>query len=99
KLGCELPIQLWYLGDHEMDAEMARLVAPFGVECVDALSVAALNPCRILDGWGLKPYMIKHAPYREVLLLDADNVPVRDPTFLFELAECRSHGAILWRDL
>jgi GT2 family glycosyltransferase/NifU-like protein involved in Fe-S cluster formation len=99
RLGCRLPIQLWYLGDAELDARMERLVAPLGVECVDAHAVARAHPCRILRGWELKPYMIKHSPFREVLLLDADNVPLRDPTFLFEEPEYRAHGSIFWPDL
>jgi hypothetical protein len=40
-----------------------------------------------LGGWQLKPYSIVHCPFREVLFLDADNVPLRDPTFLFECDE------------
>jgi hypothetical protein len=98
ELGCELPVQLWYLGEGELDAQMERLVAPFDVRCIDAHSVAATNPCRILSGWGLKPYMIKHAPFKDVLLLDADNIPVRDPTFLFDSAEYQRQGAIFWPD-
>jgi hypothetical protein len=35
---------------------------------------------------------------RGVLLLDADNVPVRDPTFLFESAPYRATGALFWPD-
>jgi hypothetical protein len=34
--GCTLPIQLWYLGDGEMDPYMKRVLQPLGVECVDA---------------------------------------------------------------
>ena len=98
KLGCQLPIQLWYLGENEVDSKMKEIMAPFDVHCVDALSVAEVSPCRILDGWALKPYMIKHCPYKDVILIDADNVPVRDPTFLFESSEYRNLGAILWPD-
>ncbi|GIX04286.1 MAG: hypothetical protein KatS3mg114_0155 [Planctomycetaceae bacterium] len=34
--GCELPIQLRYLGEGECDPYMKRLLKPFGIECVDA---------------------------------------------------------------
>src|SRR5262249_11525741 len=37
-------------------------------------------------------------PFREVILLDADNVPVLDPTFLFDTPEFRETGAIFWPD-
>jgi ADP-heptose:LPS heptosyltransferase len=98
RLGCALPIQLWYLGKKEMDSAMKTLVAPLGVECVDATRVRKKFPVRILKGWELKPYAIVHSPYREVLLLDADNVPVINPEFLFTTPEFRATGAIFWPD-
>ena len=33
------------------------------------------------------------------MLIDADNVPVRDPAFLFETAKYRETGALFWPDL
>lgn len=97
-LGCPLPIQLWHLGENEMDESMRRLVAPYGVECVDAERLAELWPARRLRGWELKAYALVHCPFQEILLLDADNVAVRDPTFLFDTPEFREHGAIFWPD-
>ncbi|MDV7402582.1 hypothetical protein RZS08_64770, partial [Arthrospira platensis SPKY1] len=46
----------------------------------------------------LKPYAILHSHFREVLLLDADNVPVRDPSFLFATAPFQQTGALFWPD-
>ena len=98
RLGCSLPIQIWHLGKKEMDARMKALLAPLGVECVDATKVRKKFPARILQGWELKPYALLHSPYREVLLLDADNVPVVNPEFLFATPEFRATGAIFWPD-
>ncbi len=98
RLGCTLPIQLWHLGPEELDATMAALVAPFGVTCIDALEVRKQHPARILNGWELKAYAILHSPFQEVLLLDADNVAVVNPEFLFETPEYRETGAIFWPD-
>jgi hypothetical protein len=98
QLGCTLPIQFWYLGNKEMDSRMKTLVAPLGVECVDAIRVRKKFPVRLLNGWALKPYAILHSPYREVLLLDADNVPVVNPEFLFATPEFHATGAIFWPD-
>src|SRR5690242_20180037 len=72
-VGCTLPVQLWYLGPGELDSYMEELVAPLGVECIDAWRVRDVHPARILRGWEVKPYSIIHSPFREVLLLDADN--------------------------
>lgn len=97
-LGCRLPIQLWYLGRAELDRPMRQLMAPLGVECVDALARRRQPPVRRLGGWPLKPYAILSSTFREVLLLDADNVPVRNPEYLFESAAYRKTGAIFWPD-
>lgn len=98
RLGCHLPIQLWHLGRHEMDPAMERLVAPLHVKCVDASKVRHRHPVRRLGPWELKPYAILFSPYREVLLLDADNLPVRDPTFLFDSQPFQDAGALFWPD-
>src|ERR1043165_7848826 len=53
ELGCTLPIQLWYLGEAEMDRQMKLLVKPLGIECVDAMKVRKRHPARRLRGWGV----------------------------------------------
>ena len=96
--GCRLPIELWHLGQREMDGGIKAALGPLGVRCVDALKVRAKHPARILNGWELKAYAILHSAFREVLLLDADNVVVVDPEFLFDTPEFRAAGAIFWPD-
>ncbi len=98
-VGCTLPVQLWYLGANEIDPFMEELIAPLGVECIDALAVRDVHPARILRGWEVKPYSIIHSPFREVMLLDADNYVARNPEFLFESWEYRQTGALFWPDL
>ena len=98
RLGCALPIQLWHLGTKECDATMRALVSPLGVECLDAHKLRRKFPMRILRGWELKPYAILHSPFRQVLFLDADNVPVVNPEFLFDTAEFQRTGAVFWPD-
>lgn len=99
KLGCELPIQLWHLGADEMDDCARRLLGSRGVDCVDATLVRKRHPTRLMGGYELKPYSILHSPFREVLFLDADNVPVMNPEFLFETPEYKRTGVILWPDI
>lgn len=98
RFGCKLPIQLWHLGEQEMTDEMRALVSPLGVECVDGLEIRKCRPARILRGWELKAYSVLHCPFKEVLLLDADNVPVTNPEFLFESQQFKDAGAIFWPD-
>jgi hypothetical protein len=97
-LGCALPIELWYRGPREMTGEMIALMHQMNVVCVDAYAVAQQFPVRRLDGWELKAYAIAQSSFEEVLYLDSDNVPLRDPEFLFETNLYREHGALFWPD-
>lgn len=97
-LGCQLPIEAWCLNDDEYDPEWVKLVEPLGVSCVNAADVLKTCPHRRLRGWELKPYAIKNSRFEEVLFLDADNVPVADPTYLFDIPEYRESGTAFWPD-
>jgi hypothetical protein len=98
RVGCTLPIQLWHLGRAELPVQFEEMLMPLGVECVDAHLVRQNRPARILNGWELKPYAILNSRFAEVMALDADNVPVRDPTYLFDCPEYLATGAIFWPD-
>jgi hypothetical protein len=98
RLGCSLPVQVWHLGTKEMDESMKALVSALGVECVDAFEVRKAHPARILNGWELKPYAILHSRFKEVLFLDADNVPVLNPGYLFDAPQFKETGAVFWPD-
>ena len=97
-VGCTLPIEVLYLGPAEYNAAWAELVRPYDVTCIDAHEVRKQYPHARLYGWELKPYAIQHSRFREVLFLDADNVPVRAPSFLFETPQFQQYGAIFWPD-
>jgi hypothetical protein len=97
--GCALPVQLWYLGPDEMSSTMVNLLRPLDIECVDAFQVRQQHPVRRLGGWECKPFAILHSPFREVLWLDADNVPLVDPSVLFAEPAYGEIGAIFWPDL
>jgi hypothetical protein len=98
-LNCKLPVELWHL-DNEVDDRMRQIVSNIGASCINASEIDRRNPkqCRILNGWELKPFSILHCSFEEVLLLDADNVPVVDPTYLFEGGEYMRTGAVFWPD-
>lgn len=98
RLGCRLPIELWHLGPEEMDATMAGLVRPMGVRTRDALDVRGHVWKRSWPAWALKPFAMLHSRFREVLLLDADNVPVADPAYLFSAPAYVREGAVFWPD-
>jgi hypothetical protein len=99
-VGCHLPIQVWYLGrNDEMPSQRKALLAPFAVECIDADEVRRQHPARRLGGWELKVFATLHNSFEELLFLDADCYPCRNPEFLFERKEYRNRGAIFWPDI
>jgi hypothetical protein len=98
RLGCTLPIEIWHLGAPELPPRWQAPLAAVGARSVDALAVQTRHPVRRLGGFELKAFSLAYTELSDVLLLDADNVPTRDPTFLFESAEYRKLGAIFWPD-
>jgi hypothetical protein len=105
-LGCRLPIELWYLGPLECDERMQQLVEPYGVTCIDGRRHRRLNETFDWDklagcglgGFELKAYAVLYSGFAEVLSIDADNVPVVDPTYLFDTPEYEREGALFWPD-
>ena len=96
RVGCTLPIEVWALNGHELDPTIRRLLKPLNVRCVNAAVVQRKYPARISGGFALKPYSVLYSSFKEVLFLDADNVPVADPTPLFAAAEYKGAGAVFW---
>jgi ADP-heptose:LPS heptosyltransferase len=97
-VGCKLPIELWHLDSSEIPEHFKRLVELHNVRTVDASIVQRRHPVRSMTGWVLKPYAILHSDFQEVMLIDADNVAVRDPAYLFDAPEYRAAGAAFWPD-
>lgn len=97
-LGCTLPVELWYLGSREMNKKMMEILAPYDVVCRDAYKLRKNVPARILNGWELKPYAIMNSNFNQVLFIDADNIPIVDPTKHFANEQYRKTGALFWPD-
>ena len=102
RLGCNLPVELWHLGEGEFDAAMYHAASQLpNVRVVDASDVAARLPVppRRLNGWELKPFSVINSAFEQVLYLDADVIPAADPTYIFETEPFEQFGSIFWPDL
>jgi hypothetical protein len=98
KVSCRLPIEIWHIGKRELSPEICTLMAKHGVVFKDATELRGFTSGRILNGWPLKAYAILHCRFENVFLLDADNVPVRDPEYLIRSRQFKETGAIFWPD-
>lgn len=91
--GCELPVELWYRPD-EMSIDnpiIHKLLSDYNVR------MRAIFDRRAM-GFHVKPYAVYYSNFDNILLLDADNLPAKDPTYLFEEPEFLRTGAIFWPD-
>ena len=100
-VGCNLPIQVWYLGDRgEFDPRMQAALADYDVGWINGNAFArdhGLNR-RILGGWELKPFAAAYCPFREVISLDADCYPAYNPEEFMAHPEFQRVGASFWPD-
>jgi hypothetical protein len=96
--GSKLPIQIWHFGPEEVDEHSKVVFKSLNVTWVDINEVVKLYPMDNLRGWECKPFAIVHCSFKEVLFIDADNVPVKNPEFLFNTPEFKQFGALFWPD-
>jgi len=82
-----------------MSDEMIDLLDRFGVECIDLLEHGEGHSASQMRGWESKAYALLHSRFKEVILLDADVVPLRDPSDLFNLPRYQQTGAVFWPDI
>ncbi|ETO84013.1 hypothetical protein F444_02048 [Phytophthora nicotianae P1976] len=97
-LGCKLPMEIWFV-PREMRNHPADMKILHELAADDMLSISFREVTDFAaTGFRVKVFSIYHSHFDRVLFLDADNVPVRDPTFLFELQEFQETGAVFWPD-
>uniref|UniRef100_H3GDH9 Nucleotide-diphospho-sugar transferase domain-containing protein n=1 Tax=Phytophthora ramorum TaxID=164328 RepID=H3GDH9_PHYRM len=98
-LQCQLPIEVWYR-QQEIRAGSEAL-APL-LELANTSEAGEISFHKINDLWatgfGAKVFAIYNSFFDRVLFLDADNVPARDPSFLFDSPEFVDTGAVFWPD-
>jgi hypothetical protein len=99
KLDCSLPTEIWHLGAREMPRLLADQFSRMGCRVIDAVAVKEVFPGDIHDGWQLKAYALLHSSFEQVLMLDADQVPVTNPAAVFDWPQFGQTGAVFWPDV
>lgn len=106
--GCNLPVQIWHI-DGELNEQQQALASSLkNVEIKDILveqqKYPELADFKIRHSYGSsRNYQIKSlvlilTEFEEILYLDSDNMPLKNPEFLFETDEYEQTGAIFWPD-
>uniref|UniRef100_A0AAV1UW23 Uncharacterized protein n=1 Tax=Peronospora matthiolae TaxID=2874970 RepID=A0AAV1UW23_9STRA len=75
----------------------ASAVTVKDLSLVDGVTFRAIDDLRAVR-FAAKVHAIYNSAFDQVLFLDADNVPVREPAFLFESEEFVRTGAVFWPD-
>ena len=103
--GCALPIQLWFPEREGPDCERADELRRMGVtihsfaDLVDADAAGgAHGAAAMTNRFMYKIVALVFSSFREVLLMDSDNIVLSDPSSLFASELYESRGSILWMD-
>ncbi|KAJ3301294.1 hypothetical protein HDU76_005787 [Blyttiomyces sp. JEL0837] len=98
-LGCELPIELAYIKDDVGDEELKMLeyagITPLNI--TDRLNNITFDGDKTHYG-AVKPFAVLYSSFEQALFLDYENIPVRDPTELFDSEEFKTYGSLFWGD-
>ena len=107
RLGCLLPVQVWYIGD-ELEPDQLAILRAMDVQPKDILEeqrrFREFTSFNIHHAYGssrnyhIKTLVLLLTEFEEILYLDSDNMPLRDPTFLFDSANFKEMGALFWPD-
>jgi hypothetical protein len=92
RLEVSLPIEAFHRPG-ELSPANAKLLRGLGLN----LTIRILGDP--VKRFAIKPFAIWRSSFQEVLWLDADNYPIRDPAFLFDDPEYRAKGSLFWRDV
>jgi alpha 1,2-mannosyltransferase len=99
--GCQLPIELWTPPHEPIPPAVMADFAAFGNITVrslgDGYPPAAFDDMQHLRYLG-KQLAILASSFQEIMFLDADNLPLRDPSFLFEHPSYTETGLLVWPD-
>lgn len=97
-LGCKLPIQWWYADNSRYINRMDDCAREVGATLQNLAKVRKQYDHERLAPFAQKPYSVLHAPFDEVMLLDADVVMTRNPDELFNDPGYLATGALFWPD-
>ncbi|MEJ0012390.1 MAG: hypothetical protein WDM94_07105 [Bauldia sp.] len=92
RLKVDLPVEAFHHAD-ELSPRHAELLKTLDIDLRLRLMT---EPAR---GVTIKPVAIRRSSFQEVMWIDCDSFPLRDPAFLFEDPEYVAKGSMFWRDV
>ena len=96
EVGSTLPVELWMKDRGEEKHGWCQELIHEGIACrflSDYMDVSSLN-----TGYQYKIFTILFSVFEQVLFLDADNIPIRNPDPIFTSEAFIETGVVLWPD-
>lgn len=97
----DIPVEVFLPGPEEYEEELCERVFPsLNVKCVmleDRLGKDFMTKFNI-KGYQYKGLSLLVSSFENVVMLDSDNIAVRDPTYIFNSEPWKSTGYVLWPD-
>lgn len=99
--GCELPVEILIPKFEEYELNICQNIFPkYNAKCI---YLPTLVGDTVFNKYNFKGYQYKSlalalSSFENVLLLDADNTPLRDPTDIFSSSAFVENGMVLWPD-
>lgn len=92
--GSKLPVEVWLNDDG--DEAWCNELPPEGMVCRRLTDYMSLDDLPHPYQW--KVFTMLYSTFEDILFLDADLIPVKNPDFLFDSTVYKNHGVILWPD-
>ncbi|GAB7342389.1 hypothetical protein MBLNU457_g0605t1 [Dothideomycetes sp. NU457] len=103
RTGSTLPVEFWIADDKEYEEEICEQVLPkLNARCrvlIDVFDTATREQRQDIIKFQYKIFAILFSSFDEVLFLDSDSFPLRNPEEIFESEVYKRHGMITWPDL
>lgn len=96
--GSKLPVEVFIPNDDEYSYDLCHRVFPtFGAKCITMSDF--LDSEFELKGYQLKSMALLLTSFENVLMLDADNFPLKNPDYMFFNEPFTSHNLVIWPDI
>ena len=94
----DLPIEIFYNGEEDLSVQNRKKFQEYkNVYVSDIRKYFDDEPLQI-GGWAIKPFSVLASRFKEVILMDADAMYIKDPAILFEDEGYKETGTLFFRD-
>jgi len=94
----DLPIEIFYNGEGDLSIENRKKFQEYKDVYVSDITKYFDDEPLNIGGWAIKPFSILASRFKEVILMDADAMYIRDPAILFEDEGYIETGTVFFRD-